>query len=420
VANWVFFAPVLVLALAAPALLLAAGSASAPLLWALAAVVLALANRLLEPWAFFESYLDSESYLLSLGLLLLALPLLLRQRLQWRHVAGIVLLTVLIAHAKLSVGLVFAGLWLVRALFLAERRRVAAVAAVLSLACAGWIVLGPASAMAGRAGIDPLHFIRVYSPLGTPLARMQLAFELGAPVPIPTLLLAAAVVGSFVVLHFLPAWLVAGCAVRELGLRRVLQAPIALYALAAVGVGLVVVGFMHIPGGSAYYFSGIAFFLALPPLLARAASALGRRGMEPRPWHGLAALALFPLLLLQSDRVAHAWPPRKPGPLLAELARLRETTPRNVVLRAGPADRAGSPVERCTARPFVFPAVTERPWVDVIEPQPSGQCAYVSYMYEQYRLSGDRQQVTVPPVLLPGMSIEAMARALAAAASPAR
>jgi len=73
---------------------------------------------------------------------------------------------------------------------------------------------------------------------------------------------------------------------------------------------------------------------------------------------------------------------RQQKPFVESLLRIRDGLPINVVMQADPAAVvANNPagLHHCTAIPFVFPAVLERPWIDVI---PAGNdCHYLDYSY---------------------------------------
>ena len=64
-----------------------------------------------------------------------------------------------------------------------------------------------------------------------------------------------------------------------------------------------------------------------------------------------------------------------------------------------------NPVTQCNARPFVYPAISERIWVDVIEPADNciynrfGFTEYTNYGYQMYGLSAQNQRLSVVPEL---------------------
>ena len=93
----------------------------------------------------------------------------------------------------------------------------------------------------------------------------------------------------------------------------------------------------------------------------------------------------------------------KQSTFIDSLIEVRQTTPLNAVLRPDEEAFAHNPVARCTSQPFVFPAVSERPWVDVIVAR--NDCLYEGYLYGQYGITKSQQIVAVQPRLLPGMAI---------------
>lgn len=91
------------------------------------------------------------------------------------------------------------------------------------------------------------------------------------------------------------------------------------------------------------------------------------------------------------------------NPMISHLLKLRDSPP-NIVLQPSAELLADNPVKRCAAQPFVFPAVSERAWVDVV--QGDGDCNYLYYGYAQYGLNRGDQRVSIQPKLLPEMLIE--------------
>jgi len=88
--------------------------------------------------------------------------------------------------------------------------------------------------------------------------------------------------------------------------------------------------------------------------------------------------------------------------LIDSLMELRDRTPTDVVIQLDATVPAYNPIARCTAQPFVFPAVSERPWLDVIATR--NDCTYQNYGYGSYGITTLQQRVTVPPQILPGMN----------------
>jgi len=151
-----------------------------------------------------------------------------------------------------------------------------------------------------------------------------------------------------------------------------LKNPVGLYSLAAVVAGTMVVFLFFIPCGSVYYFSNLTFFTALPVTVT-----LATRQVDHRRVIGTVVLSFGILVILvpslEDYHAASALSParvsRQQSPFVESLLRIRDGLPINVVMQADPAvvvanNPAG--LHHCTAIPFVFPAVSKRPWIDVI------------------------------------------------------
>ena len=62
-----------------------------------------------------------------------------------------------------------------------------------------------------------------------------------------------------------------------------------------------------------------------------------------------------------------------------------------------------APIEAGTSRPFLFPAVSERPWVDVIVAD--GRCQYKDYGYREYGQINTGESGAVKTRIMPGMRV---------------
>ena len=71
------------------------------------------------------------------------------------------------------------------------------------------------------------------------------------------------------------------------------------------------------------------------------------------------------------------------SPLINYLSSLREVAPKDYTYHATDELLVLNPVMRCTAAPFVFPAVSERPWMGVF--LSNVPCDYKYYGFEMYR-----------------------------------
>ncbi len=411
VARPVLFIPILVFSVVAcGAMLDRGGRPSVPIAWGLVCVLLVESPRLLSPWLFWSLYFGSESYLISLGPFLLGLPLLFKARLGVPDLLLVLLSAALMANAKLSVGVIYAGLWLTRLIFVpAERPVFERIATLAVVVAAAFAAVKPVDGMEWDV-ISPLHFIRVSSPFGSWLSEAGAAVLAGSDVSWHVLALALIVTLSFFAFHFLFSWILIGWVAYNQGMAGLLKDPVALYSLAAVIAGTMAVLLLFIPSGSVYYFSNPAFFTALPVIVTLATRQVGHRRVT-----GTAVLAVGILIILVSSLRDYYWASalspsrvsRQQSPFIESLLRIRDEWPINVVIKADPAavvTNNPARLHHCTAIPFVFPAVSERPWMDVIPVR--DDCRYFDWGYAQYGFTRSHQALTVKkPRLVPGMTI---------------
>ena len=402
VAPWVFFAPILVFsAVTCSTVLDRTGRLNMPLAWGLTSVLLIVVPILLTRWGVWRSFLISESYLVSLGLLLAGFPLLFKRRLSAFDLLLIPILTALIANAKASVGVVFAVLWLARVLFVRSGRVGRDVAAfALSAVVAFWVTFHSAEANQEVIRVLPFDFVATHLAWGEYINKIRQARLIGAQAPLQWTLLAAIAVLSFLAFHFLLTWAIVVRVVRRQGVKAVFADPLSVYALAATAVGVGIVALFTM-GSSVYYFSSVAFFVALPGVVVLLAYTFTRWKVSPYILL-VSAILLTGLLMARSlsqDNAAYLTRPQPAHSAFVDaLLELRRTSSIQTAFQLMPAASAFNPVSRCTAQPFVYPAVSERPWINAIPP--GSACPYQYYAYDQYGIVGGQQAVTVQTAAL--------------------
>ncbi|WP_420993390.1 hypothetical protein ACKI2N_014725 [Cupriavidus sp. 30B13] len=230
--------------------------------------------------ALWDSYIASESYLVSLVLLAASLSTFVRcieaERGMGFHfsLAVALLLLVCAGLAKGSVGVI--GLC-VFGLFGLTRFRTAAywVTVLLASALMYFLIVAAANSAEKVVFVKPFDFVETFvsGPLFTDLAH-KLWF--------------------FLAVHFLPVWLCFGAGMRSQGLAYVKGAEFqVLFALLVPALALSLT--LYVPGGSAYYFSSIPVVVALPFLAARLASGPDRVGLGQLVLMAAAGLALSAL-----------------------------------------------------------------------------------------------------------------------------
>lgn len=403
VASWLLFAPLLIFsATACSVMLCGRRPIDAAAAWIAACVLLTLAPAAFGRWGLWNSYFTSESYLVSLTLLLLTLPLLYRRAPHHKDYLLLVILTSAAAAAKASVGFMIIGLYALRSLLLRNggaRRPDALVLLAMAVATA-LVAYDSVVTNSDVVSLGPVHFIAHYSYLGKYLTAVHDALRIAGSIPLRTWALAMIAVASFVVFHFAVSWTVIADAVRQQGPAALLTTPNAVFSLGAVAAGLAIVFIFRIMGGSAYYFTSIAFFVSLPALLPLVVESFETSGGAGRTV--LLAVALAPFLFAMRVKWAEAADEYRPAvrnELIAQLLQARRAVPRPWVLEVDAASAAVNPVSECFARPFVYPAVSERSWVWPV-PLPA-TCRYIDYGYESYRIAAGASGPSVPVRLPP-------------------
>lgn len=408
VAPWVLFAPVLIFAVCVASFSMSgAAPFRAAAVWGIAVLILALTPRLLQPWGVYDTYFNSESYLVAVGLLCLALPLLLKRDLALIDLLLATLVAAMLAQSKATVALIYAGLWLTRFIFLSRgQRRINFVGFLLVGLAVAASVVGPAQANSGYGNLRAFDFIANYTWLGHHVREASELWAAGTGMSPAIGLMAASAIFSFLFLHFLPSWIVIVQVARRKGSRGVFEDPIAVYSLAAAGVGVLVAATLRMPGGAAYFVTHVAFMVSLPAVIALLTCVVEKR--DPGARRLLVAGVL--LILLANVQALHrvsAWGrpyATEHNALVDQLIEMRSGAPADHVYVATDAMLDANPIEHCAAKPFFFPAVSERSWVGVIRAN-AADCRFGFYGYASYGVTADHPAVLIAPRLLPGMVI---------------
>lgn len=389
VATSALFAPLLLFSLTYLGLVVAKGYGRQDLSahWMLICAWIAVVPVLLSSWVVGKSFFVSESHLVALILFSAGMLLLYQRQLGWADVFAVLLISAVLANAKASVGLIFAGLWLVRLIFLSrDTRFMTALAAFCSLLISFWVVTDSASAHAEKIVIFPLDFIVQYSLFGSDLEVFINAL-MGQRLPaINTAFLATMSVIGFFVFHFLPSWVVIGTMWRRKGWRYLFYDARTLYAGATLFAGAVIVVLFQIAGGSVGYFSGVAMFVALPLIasIVLPEKKLSIKAYEATKFAILIIVTLFGIKGFWHSSMVHPrYESEHENYLIKRLEELRKTEPLAVILQPTKTMIEFNPVSPCSAKPFLYPALSERPWHGVMDQ--SGNCEYKNYSYEMYR-----------------------------------
>jgi hypothetical protein len=144
------------------------------------------------------------------------------------------------------------------------------------------------------------------------------------------------------------------------------------------------------PSGAVYYFSSCAFFVAMPFVLALAATWLGQWNNGNSFWrYAIAASIIMSAVgygaITEKLAQRHRTVPVSANQVVSTLERLR-VIPVEKDRIAAPSDDLleRNPIERISARPFLYPAVSERMWTGVLDESPEALNEYQYYGYADY------------------------------------
>jgi len=337
----------------------------------LTALVLAITPRILKIWGLKESYFGSESYMLSLILFAPLLLLLVKHRLDLKDRMVIVGLAGLAAAAKATVGVAVVGLFLVRLMFFTRGwRNIMATLALFSVMAAMVIaVVAPAaSGNLGGVSVGYWEYVKSSSLMGEMID--QGVFHAVVPV------------AMFIVFHFILNWLVLRSRLIAGYGMYLWRDPVVVYNLMAVIAAVSVVMLPLVANDAAYYFSGAAVFLALPWLVAM----LAKQRFEKIRYPLMTAVVLILVFkggkLLDKSALKRDEADDVQQDFVQQLVQLREYSGQHMMLRRDPANAlySANPLSPCEFEPFVYPAVTESPWLGVIYED----CVYLLYGYANY------------------------------------
>jgi|GEM_PF-1060462 len=400
-----FLIPFLLFAITAVARIF--GGRALPVLpaWLLGCAFIILLPKVFSSWVFWNSYFLSESYNLSAAILAFSLLPLFKARLGWMDILLAVLLTAMAASAKGSVGLILAGIWVLRIVFLGGFKRRMDLLAAASVCIVVGITMVKSIGAIAPMEIRPLHFVSAFSYRGASVADAISILGGNAPFSWRVFVLAALALASFLLFHFIAVWAVSIRHIAFAGVFSLLKSPVSLYSLGAAAAGILAICLFEIAGGSAFYITNVSFFIALPWLVVYSAEVfaaipLGKAVERARTAaiSGVLGIAVIfysagGLLNFVSRSGAES---RDPYPIFDALLDLRDTAPLDIILSP---DRDAADLVRksfpgvCWASPFLYPALTERPWAGVIVRDEN--CVTPLYGYMQYRLSA-KGDVGVP------------------------
>jgi hypothetical protein len=387
-APWILFAPLLIFSLTYAATHVGGlrNFWTTSFSWTAFCVLLIALPYFFKSWCLWDSYFVSESYLVALSLLCAALPALVKRSSSSKEIVFAGLICALAAMCKGSVGLLLSFLFLLKALFYAEDKIWSWLAASIAGAAMVLASLGTAGAARSYISVEPLHFIWTRTGLGKSLsaagtevfAPSMLAFWQGLWMTI-----------GFICIHFIMSWLVIFALLRVSNARWI-HCPSFVLNVGALVFSAGPVLMLNMPAGAVYYFSSCALFVAMPFVGSMAAEWLGgridSRGTRWIPVAGLILIGLMGHGTITRKYTKHRQVQDLPAnPAVTKLEQLR-TTPGGGQQLYAPSRMMLllNPLQTMSARPFLYPAVSERAWTGILESSPEVVQKYQYYGYPDY------------------------------------
>jgi len=417
---YVFCLPLLIFAVCYAAAGIATRDCVMPVAWSLVCFVLVSPQLFVGKWMALQFLFFSETYVLSVALLLLGVPLLTKAVLRWPDVILAAVATAVIAYAKGTTAVIWVGLlgarWLI-----SEKAKFGAglAAAVCSLFVVAVFIFGVSkSAEASQGGLttDILHIVRM-GPGGAAVGEVVTHAVNGQWPGIRVLFRAAASTLLFFATHFALSWIALALLAKRGGWRSLYTDPLAVLVWSSALGGIFFAVFFTSPGGvNIWYFTSIAFFVALPTVIGMV---VGLRGLRENPKVRFSAVAVVLLIILGTSyhayyRQSFLAPLRRELPgtdlFVAEMLALRRNTPTSTVLRAAKEawviepSYSGARPDQYPA-PFVFVALSERAWVNIIRPLDSGGYPHRDYGFAFYGIGPTGFEDPVPAVIPDGAEI---------------
>ena len=416
VATSLMFVPILIFSTVSASLMLEHRlHCSISLVWSLACGFIVILPVLLELWGVDEAFLASESYLSSLLLFLLAMPYLYgKDDLTLLELLILCVGSILMCIAKSSVGIVFLILWGLRLAFIKKKRQPGEnTCFLISLICSFCILFWIAKASVGtgeQVTLTPFQFdfIKRYCVFSECINQLILRLSRSQSVDLLTAIKAIAAILCFYFMHFIISWFVIFRSSRGKSLVNILRHPIAIYSLSAIVVGSLIIMNFYMYGGSEYYFSNIAFFISLPSFIIITTCIIEHYKIPAKLLITAIVVAMVfikaPSILSKSFYSRPSFT-KKHKKFVDQLIALRGAGS-NIALNPTGVFKTDNPVTRLCAQPFIYPAISEKPWINIIEKSNVPNKAWdPSYGYKNYKIDPTTLQVTVKPVLKPGMKI---------------
>jgi hypothetical protein len=413
VANWVLFVPIAIFSIVFFVAMLDRGDrVNLPILWMLLCLMLIMIPVLFSRWSL-DFFFTAESQTVGIGLLLLGSALLFKRNFDIKDLILAVLISYMLGQTKGPMGIMWAILWLSRAIFIhTPGRYIGIVTTLLVFVAVFASTVGTVKSSGDSILLSPFNHIVKYAYGGDRLGDALDALRTSGILNLQEVVSMVSVISCFFMIHYLFSWVLLQRLFWRRGVLGILKSPIGVYCLALTSASSGVIILFRVGMGNEGNFSLCAFFIALPVFLAAIVDSRSR-------WFaGSGAMILIgagiSLVILglsypnfhEKSYFSVSWHyfKGKRSPLVDELIGIRERSEFAEILEVSPQMKTMNPLGYCVSRPFVFPSVSERPWIGVLTDIEAG-CQYKAYGYADYGIESSSDQVPVSVMGLEGMTV---------------
>jgi hypothetical protein len=336
-------------------------------------VILAGSTILLKDWGVFMSnWYQSESYLVGL-VLFMAFMLDTDGRMQGVRSVFIVFgLTLLCTLSKGPIGLAVVAIQVGRSLMVTNRKSLTTLlVSVVGFLFGSSFVIGGSS-----LSIDPLSF-------------PQLWFRGGSYISSGTIVVGLFVLSVGIALHFCLPMVTLILSINPKNRLTDRQFVMDLIVLLLFGAGAILL--LGLGAANEVYFSMLSWTVSISIMAILLVERLRSSAIFfQRNQITMLVLVMLSFLIVERksarDLIVKMYGKYGENRLVSELTLRQRSDIGKFQVFDDLSEASANPFRRCTARPFLYPAVSERAWIGVIESNQS-PCDYYGYGYEDYRNS---------------------------------
>lgn len=385
---WIFFFPILVFGVVLPARLVSGRNNVSTTFssWIWCCALIFFIPIMLSPWALWNSFIKSESTLVGFGLLAMTIPVLLKDRFGWLDVFLLAVTGLLMSLAKSSIGVLFVCSLGMRTLTYALRDPKSWTAFFLCGIFCFLILFGTAKSAAGSYVVfDPFgfSFIKYCSWLGESFewigrSRLKLAQVVLA-------------IFTFILFHFLFNWFVLLRIIASS--QPLMKSPAAVLNASAIVFPVIVLALYNMQS-SMYYFTSFGIMVALPFIVAALPVLTSKKTVI--------LLCLFAAFIFVdtsgiNEKLSSFKSPVEPVSnfykMLTDIRGME--IHKDQVYKPMESLKKANPVERISAKPFIYPALSERVWCDLIDLEHVSKGTYTDYGYPAYFYLGETDHIRI-------------------------